>query len=181
MDHGNSYDWMAGLFPDGAVWRECRITAMKGGAILEIQDGKDRFRRRVLRGSDPLILPVHGVRVRILSIVPGRAWVASAGLPEAPPTKDRVTRLAVYAYARKGVNAEVAKGLTLALSGKLPVYELQVTLSDSPWFINDSEHPGRWPYMENVRFPSRAEHLASKSIVCQSDDRGIMCKQTAHY
>ena len=133
--------------------------------------------RRVLVGEDPLRRQIGGLAVRILDIAPQSPFGPPPSDLAKYPVGSRTARLAVYGYAEGGVSEEVARHLTRQMFDVLPVSELEITLSNSPWFIDDPEYPAQWPFLDGARFPSRKEYLAAVTIACSMRGRGTSCKR----
>jgi len=129
-------------------------------------------------GRDPLLRRIGDAEIRIVRVIPLTAWLSNRGIGDEPFTKDKLIRLCIYAYARNGVKIETCRELTRQLAGELPFYEVHVSLSDTPWFTNDPDYPGAWPFVAGLHYPSLQEHMASTTIVCRADGEKTGCERS---
>jgi len=156
-----SAEWQ---FRQKAEPRRSRLVKAGADAVLEIQWNRRRMERVVLAGEDPLRRRVRGRAVRVVEVLPGdqsaRVLQVRAGLPELGRLQD----LRVLAVVDGAPDCETAEELGAWWRALTVSREVSVELSDSPWFINVLEAPGRWPFVEGARFPSRGQHLRTRSV-----------------
>jgi hypothetical protein len=144
--HGRTYEYWRNIYDQTPRSNEiAEMIAIGSNSVLRMRHATGQVERRVLTGTDPLQIGMHGSHFEILylTFTTARAYVLQA--------------VSVYVTTTATLGTPVGLELLKILTPLFPDLEVSVNIRNDSWFINEPGYPFLNPFIEEKNPPSSRE------------------------
>lgn len=150
------------------------ILKIADDAVLRVRFTKEDIRTIVLRGKDPLRIPLResdgNARIEWIS-----HWLPDERVP--PARTSPVHNVTVFAARSEVITKEVAHEIYARLKPLIPHHLMDLELSSLPWFPFADQSPSLIPFTPSIRIPTEAEYTSMTRVVCsQVAGKRVRCR-----
>jgi len=152
------YDWWKHGFENVPRFPMARLVAIEGNAVFEYGDG-EHIQRKVLAGSDPLLVTVGASTFRVL-------YFAFVPITVRRPQELDADRLKIFAETDQALDPIAGKDLFAALNRLIPLTDISLFIRNDTWFLDIAGYPLIYPFRHEETPPTKEIFQKSHTLLC---------------